>query len=108
VVHGQLAYVFDKGREYGVLEEILLYVRSVKRSHRQAVLAQIIADRRQRLLPGEVANDRNDQILALHRANKLIVAGGGQKVAGLSVQVRLGDYLFQAWKRAATVTIHLE
>src|SRR5262249_9191931 len=73
VVAWQLLDVVGEALEYSVLKQHHLYIRRVKGRHREPILSQVIAYRREGLLPGEITDDRDDQIFAVQAAHEVVV-----------------------------------
>ena len=64
-----------------VLRQVLLDVRQVERRHGRAVILQVLADGAQRLRPGEIADERHEQVLLLEILQELEVLFVGQIAA---------------------------
>src|SRR6185503_18895830 len=88
--------------EEAVLEEVLLDVGDVERAYGNGSRPGPAPDSADGLWPGEVAHDRDDQVLLLHRLDEPEVVLGGQIALRRAVHVRLEDHLFVGREPAAT------
>src|SRR6185295_16872295 len=105
-VHRQFAHVLCEAAEHAVLKQILFDIRSVERGNRESTLPQIIADSDERFLSRKVSDDRNNQVLAVQVAYKLVVLLDREKISEPSVLIGLDDQFFQTRKPTASRPFH--